>query len=166
MFLDALQNAAVRRGANPKLWVTEGDEGLVPAHWFPLRHGHQSRGRSGPSPSQRPFLTDRLGIEWEWEESPEVTLTVVDSVDEAVELFNRHSPKLVASLIDDDPDSQERFYETVGRALRGQRVHPLGGRPVSRWAVPSWGFPTGRVVGCSAGERSCQGIRFSPSARG
>ncbi len=61
----------------------------------------------------------RLGVEWEWEESPEVTLTVVDSVDEAVELFNSLSPKLVASLIDDDPDSQERFYETVDAPFVG-----------------------------------------------
>ena len=67
----------------------------------------------------------RLGIEWEWEESPEVTLTVVDSVDEAVELFNRHSPKLVASLIDDDPGAQERFYETVDA--------PFVGNGFTRW---------------------------------
>ena len=68
---------------------------------------------------------DRLGEEWEWEESPEVTLTLVESVSEAVELFNRHSPKLVASLIDDHPGAQERFYETVDA--------PFVGNGFTRW---------------------------------
>ena len=54
-----------------------------------------------------------------------MTLTVVDSVDEAVELFNSLSPKLVASLIDDDPNSQERFYETVDA--------PFVGNGFTRW---------------------------------
>ena len=59
-----------------------------------------------------------------------MTLTVVDSVEEAVELFNTQSPKLVASLIDEDPAAQTSFYETIDAPFRRQWVHPLGGRPV------------------------------------
>ncbi len=124
LFLDALQNAAGRRGANPKLWVTEGDEGLVPAHWFRSDTVTRAEGEA-TEPITETLSHDRLGIEWEWEESPEVTLTVVDSVDEAVELFNSLSPKLVASLIDDDPGAQERFYETVDA--------PFVGNGFTRW---------------------------------
>ena len=40
-----------------------------------------------------------LGHEWEWEGSPEITLAIVDSVDEAADLFNRYSPRFIASLI-------------------------------------------------------------------
>ncbi len=124
LFLDALQKAADHRGVNPKLWVTEGDEGLVPAHWFRTATVARAGGEA-TEPITETLSRDRLGVEWEWEESPEVTLTVVDSVTQAVEWFNSLSPKLVASLIDDDPGSQERFYETVDA--------PFVGNGLTRW---------------------------------
>ena len=54
-----------------------------------------------------------------------MTLTTVDSVEQAVEWFNTLSPKLVVSLIDDDPASQQRFYETVDA--------PFVGNGFTRW---------------------------------
>ena len=51
-----------------------------------------------------------MGTEWEWEESPEVTLVVVDSLDDAIGLFNRYSPRLVASLVSDDSEEHARFW--------------------------------------------------------
>ena len=42
---------------------------------------------------------DDLGIEWEWEDAPEVALVVVQTVDDAVALFNRCSPRFAASLV-------------------------------------------------------------------
>ena len=124
LFLDALQGAADHRGVNPKLWVTVGDEGLVPAHWFRTDTVARADGEA-TEPITEMLSRDRLGVEWEWEESPEVALTVVDSVAHAVELFNSLSPKLVVSLIDDDPGSQERFYETVDA--------PFVGNGLTRW---------------------------------
>ena len=50
-----------------------------------------------------------MGQEWEWEETPELSLVVVESVDEAVALFNRYSPRFVASLIASDPQAHQRF---------------------------------------------------------
>ena len=41
----------------------------------------------------------KLGTEWEWEKTPEVTLVVVDSLEDAIRLFNAYSPQFVASLI-------------------------------------------------------------------
>jgi glutamate-5-semialdehyde dehydrogenase len=65
-------------------------------------------------------LTDAdLGREWEWEETPEVTLKVVASVDEAVALFNRYSPRFAASLIGTDADAQARFYEAIDAPFVG-----------------------------------------------
>ncbi|MDE0232310.1 MAG: aldehyde dehydrogenase family protein [bacterium] len=124
LFLDALEEAARSRGVNPKLWVTEGDEGLVPSHWF--RSGTVTRAEgSVTEPITETLPHSRLGVEWEWEESPEVTFTTVDSVEQAVEWFNTLSPKLVVSLIDDDPASQQRFYETVDA--------PFVGNGFTRW---------------------------------
>ena len=124
LFLDALEAAAADRGVNPKLWVTEGDEGLVPPHWYRSDTVTRAEG-SGTEPITETLPHSRLGVEWEWEESPEVTLTTVDSVNQAVEWFNTLSPKLVASLIDDDPASQARFYQTVDA--------PFVGNGFTRW---------------------------------
>ena len=61
----------------------------------------------------------------EWEGSPEVTLVVIDSVDDGVSLFNRQSPRLVASLISDDNVEQQAFYEQVDA--------PFVGNGFTRW---------------------------------
>ena len=60
-----------------------------------------------------------LGREWEWEQTPEVTLVIVDSIDEAATLFNRHSPLFVASLISSEPSEQERFFRRVSAPFVG-----------------------------------------------
>lgn len=54
-----------------------------------------------------------LGHEWEWEETPEITLVVVASIDEAVALFNRYSPQFIGALISNDATEHQRFYETI-----------------------------------------------------
>ncbi|MCE2528029.1 MAG: aldehyde dehydrogenase family protein [Actinomycetia bacterium] len=124
VFLDSLAEAATARGVNPKLWITTGERGLVPEEWF--RSDTVTRAEGGVTePITEIIADDDLGTEWEWEESPEVTLIVVDSVEEAVELFNTQSPKLVASLIDDDPAAQNSFYETVDA--------PFVGNGFTRW---------------------------------
>ncbi len=124
LFLEGLEEAALSRGVNPKLWVTEGDEGLVPSRWFRTDTVARAEG-TVTEPITETLPHSQLGVEWEWEESPEVTLTTVDSVDQAVEWFNTLSPKLVVSLIDDDPASQQRFYETVDA--------PFVGNGFTRW---------------------------------
>jgi glutamate-5-semialdehyde dehydrogenase len=68
---------------------------------------------------------ERLGEEWEWEDVPEYWLVEVDSVTEAVALFNEHGPRLVASLISDDPEEHERFYEAIDS--------PFVGNGFTRW---------------------------------
>ncbi|MFM9083136.1 MAG: glutamate-5-semialdehyde dehydrogenase, partial [Actinomycetota bacterium] len=47
-----------------------------------------------------------LAIEHEWEENPEISVVLVESVDEAVELFAAHSPRFIASVI---TESDETF---------------------------------------------------------
>jgi glutamate-5-semialdehyde dehydrogenase len=68
---------------------------------------------------------DRLGNEWEWENSPEFWLVECDSLIDAVELFNRYSPRLAASLISDDSDEQEWFYGAIDA--------PFVGNGFTRW---------------------------------
>jgi len=54
-----------------------------------------------------------LAHEYEWDDRPELAIRFVDSVDEAVELSNRHSPWFVASLISGDETAFEEFYRKV-----------------------------------------------------
>lgn len=43
-----------------------------------------------------------LGTEWEWENSPELSIVIAESVDAAVDMFNTHSPSFVLSVISDE----------------------------------------------------------------
>lgn len=125
VFLDALDAAGRRRGTAGKLHVTESAHAFVPRGRFErtvevARAGGSRRERQAES-----LQADALGHEWEWEDSPEVTLTVVADVGDAVGLFNRYSPRFVASLISDDPAERERFFDTIDA--------PYVGNGFTRW---------------------------------
>jgi glutamate-5-semialdehyde dehydrogenase len=117
--LDAVSRAAERRGVPAKLHVAAGSEGFVPPDWFarsvPVR---RAAGDVGEAQAE-PVPVEQLGTEWEWEESPEISLVVVDNVDEAVGLCNRLSPRLVASLVSNDEAEHERFWSTVDAPFVG-----------------------------------------------
>lgn len=66
-----------------------------------------------------PIAVDELGREWEWENTPEITLHVVDAIDEGVARFNEHSPQFVACLLSADPAQHERFYQRVNAPFVG-----------------------------------------------
>lgn len=80
-----------------------------------------------------PFVTEwpieRLGHEWEWDGSPEVSLHVFDDgahpFAEAVALCNRYSPHFVASLVSADPALHDEFYAAVDA--------PFVGDGMTRW---------------------------------
>ena len=72
-----------------------------------------------------PIAEDALGVEWEWEGTPEVTLHVVLDVDAAVALFNQQSPHFVASLVSQDQAEHEHFFRAVDA--------PFVGNGFTRW---------------------------------
>ncbi|HZU75400.1 MAG TPA: glutamate-5-semialdehyde dehydrogenase, partial [Dehalococcoidia bacterium] len=89
LFLDALRRAGERRGHNSRLHVVAGAERYVPAACFTQR----VRVRRAEGDVEEPWAdsvpAEALSREWEWEETPEVTLAVVDDLDAAIALFNR-----------------------------------------------------------------------------
>jgi glutamate-5-semialdehyde dehydrogenase len=119
VFLRALERAGQRRGHGDKLHVLAGSESYVPAALF----GEVARVRraEGDVDERRAEILpeNELGREWEWEETPEVSLAVVDDVDHAVALFNRHSPQFIASLISEEAAEHERFYAAVNASFVG-----------------------------------------------
>ncbi len=123
-FLDALDRAGRRRDATAKLHVAAGDEGRIPVEWFDPATIVRAEGPV-EEPRTETIAGDMLGEEWEWEDSPEVTLKIVASIDEAVGLFNEQSPRFVASLVSGDAAEHDRFFATVDA--------PFVGNGFTRW---------------------------------
>ncbi|HET9160479.1 MAG TPA: aldehyde dehydrogenase family protein, partial [Caulobacteraceae bacterium] len=118
VFLKALEKAGERR-TGYKLHVAEADANRLPDEW----KGRRGLVRRAEGDVEEPLvetLPDAdLGREWEWEETPEVSLKVVADVDQAVSLFNTLSPRFAASLISTDADALERFYRTIDAPFVG-----------------------------------------------
>ncbi|MEL6893987.1 MAG: glutamate-5-semialdehyde dehydrogenase, partial [Actinomycetota bacterium] len=123
--LGGLDDAAAGRGVNARLHVVEGSESYVPAERFERRVAIARAGGDVIEPAASSLPAADLATEWEWESSPEMTLVVVESVEEAVELCNTHSPRFVASLISDDPAEHDAFYASVDA--------PFVGNGFTRW---------------------------------
>ena len=123
-FLDAIRRVQQRQGVWAKLHVVEGYQSLIPEEWFEQRPISRTEG-DVVEPQTELISGDRLGEEWEWEASPEVTLTVVPDVGTAVRLFNEQSPKFAASLISEDSDEHERFFNLIDA--------PFVGDGMTRW---------------------------------
>ncbi len=113
------------REQNFKLHVLRGSEHWVAEELF-VRQVRIRRAEGDVDERQAELLeADELGTEWEWEESPEVTLAVVENVGEAVELCNRYSPQFVACLISEDRMAHDGFYASVNA--------PFVGNGFTRW---------------------------------
>jgi glutamate-5-semialdehyde dehydrogenase len=119
LFLAALLRAGDRRGHNVKLHVAEGDETWLPAEWRSARVRVRRADGDREEALVESLAESDLGREWEWEETPEVTLKVVGSWEAAAELFNRYSPKFSASLIAEEKAAQDGFYERIDAAFVG-----------------------------------------------
>jgi glutamate-5-semialdehyde dehydrogenase len=118
-FLRSLARAGERLETGYKLHVVEGDQRHLPEDL--LEEEVTVVRAAGPVRERRVELLpeDRLGHEWEWEQTPEVTLKVVANVDAAIELFNRYSPQFVACLVSDAQEAHERFYRAVNAPFVG-----------------------------------------------
>jgi glutamate-5-semialdehyde dehydrogenase len=119
LFLDALERAGERRGHGCKLHIIAGDEAILPPGWLDARARVRRAEGDMEEPRAEILPEDALGREWEWEETPEVTLKLVEDWREAAALFNRHSPQFIASLIAEDPAAHQAFYEAVNAPFVG-----------------------------------------------
>ncbi len=124
VFLDALDAAGRWRGVASKLHVAVDDEGQIPKDWFAAAQISRAGGAT-VEPKTEVIARDQLGREWEWEESPEVTLAIVPDVDTAVRLFNEQSPRFAASLVSEDATEHRRFFDMVDA--------PFVGNGFTRW---------------------------------
>lgn len=73
-----------------------------------------------------------LGIEWEWDDAPELSVVTCRGAGHAVELINTHSPHFVASILTSSDETFEAFYEAVDV--------PYVGRGFTRWVDGQWAW--------------------------
>lgn len=118
-FLDAADRAADRRGSEARVHATVDALAFVPDD----RSRRRVRVARSDGVHDEPFVTEidvaQLGHEWEWEGSPEATLHVVDTVDDAVHLCNAFSPRFVASLVSESIVDQDEFFAAVDAPFVG-----------------------------------------------
>lgn len=117
--LRGLERAGQRRETEYKLHVSSSSVFAVPRELF-ARDVTIARASGDEREKQADVLPDdELGREWEWENSPELTLQIVDSLDQGIDLFNAHSPRFVACLLSDSPEAHEHFYRRVDAPFVG-----------------------------------------------
>ena len=119
LVLEGLLEAGGARGQPFKLHVAAGDEDLVPQALFESEVRIVRAQGTVVEKQAEVISREALGIEWEWEETPEITLVRADSLDEAVALFNAQSPRLVGTLLSEDPNEHRRFFETLNAPFVG-----------------------------------------------
>jgi glutamate-5-semialdehyde dehydrogenase len=119
LFLAGLEAAGRRLGHGCKLHIAEEDVALIPTGWRAARVEVLRAEGVREEPQVETIATADLGREWEWEQTPEVSLKIVDDLDEAIALFNALSPRFSASLIADDAAAQERFYAGIEAGFVG-----------------------------------------------
>jgi glutamate-5-semialdehyde dehydrogenase len=117
--LRGLERAAQRRGHAFKLHVLEDSEDAIPNELYSSRVNVRRAGGDVLEPAAETLSESELGREWEWEDSPEVTILVRDRVEQGVELFNRYSPHFVASLLSEVPAEHESFWTQIDAPFVG-----------------------------------------------
>jgi glutamate-5-semialdehyde dehydrogenase len=132
LFLKALHEAGEARGHHCKLHIAAGDEGFVPEDWLNARVRVRRADGSRDEPLTEILPEDQLGREWEWEETPEVSLKIVDDLDHGIALFNTYSPQFTASLISENPATHESFFLAVNA--------PFVGDGFTRWVDGQYAF--------------------------
>src|SRR6185437_833 len=118
VFLEALKAAGDRRGHGCKLHIASGYDWL-PEEWKTATTRVRRADGDHDEPLVEQLDWDALGTEWEWEETPEVSLAIVPELDEAVTLFNRYSPQFILSVIADHPQAHDYVWANANAGFVG-----------------------------------------------
>lgn len=123
--LDAAHSAGEVRSAPTRFHIVEGSQHWVPAAWFTEMIEVRRAEGVVLEPRADVVPVDRLATEWEWEDNPEVTVVVADSLDHAIDLCNAYSPRFTVSIVSDDPEEQHTVWSRADA--------PFVGNGITRW---------------------------------
>lgn len=124
-FLAALERAGERRGQACRLHIAEESEHPLLAPWLAQSVTVHRASGDVVEPKADYLPISELSREWEWEETPEISLLLIDSIAEAAELFNRYSPQFVVSIISENQTTQEEGFALLNA--------PFTGNGFTRW---------------------------------
>ena len=119
VLLGALGRRGEKLGYGFRLHVAAGSEDLVPRELFTAETEVFRATGVHKELTATVWPADKLGHEWEWEQTPEVTLVGIADLDEGIRLFNDQSPLLVASLISESDEAQDKFLRSVNAPFLG-----------------------------------------------
>lgn len=122
--LDGLREAQAKAGKNLKLHVHATADHLFGDEWRGQVPIARAEGEV-VEPQLEGIATEAIGDEWEWEDSPEVTVVVAKDVHEATTWLNTYSPAFVVSVVAEDADEWE--------AVRADLNAPFVGNDFTRW---------------------------------
>ena len=119
---ESARRAGRTRGHAPRIHAVGGVMELLPAGELAsvIRDG-----QSVSEPMVSVATHDVLGREFEWEENPEFSIVIVDSIEEAVDLFNQYSPQFIVTVVS---ESEDEFQSVWNRANA-----PFVGDGMTRW---------------------------------
>lgn len=139
--LDALEQAAAARDVEPKLHVLVRDDAeraevvrTVGPGWFDRTVAVVRAGGAVPEVRAEELGLADLATEWEWEESPELTLALVEDLDEAIALCNAYSPRFIVSVLSEDAAEHDRAWRTLEA--------PFVGDGFTRWVDGQYALTT------------------------
>jgi glutamate-5-semialdehyde dehydrogenase len=139
--LAALEEAAAARGTEPKLHALVRDDAereqirrVVGPGWFDRTVAVVRAEGAVPEVRAEELDLDALATEWEWEESPELTLALVADLDEAIDLCNAHSPRFIVSVLSEDRADHDQAW----RSLEA----PFVGDGFTRWVDGQYALTT------------------------
>ena len=132
VFVESLWRAGEALGHGARLHLAAADIDLIPPTFRERRVTVRRAGGQCDEPFVEAHAAPDYGQEWEWEASPEAWLAIVDDLEAAITLFNRSSPRFVASLIAEDQKAQDRFYAAIDA--------PFVGDGFTRWVDGQYAF--------------------------
>lgn len=122
---DALKQAGEKLKQSYKVHIDSKSKSYFPEHLF-SKQTLVTRPTGLVEESQFEIIQrDQLGTEWEWEQTPEITIVVTQSITESIQLCNKYSPQFVASLLTTNMQSLESFFDQVNA--------PFVGNGMTRW---------------------------------
>ena len=123
--IEALKRRGGLLGYGYRIHVADGSEDIIPAGLFQKQTDVLRASGLRHEIVATTLPADQLGREWEWEQTPEVTVVAVNDLEEAIRLFNTQSPLLVTSLISEDQLTHEHFLRAINA--------PFIGNGFTRW---------------------------------
>ena len=112
----AAHEASRSRGTEPRIHAVGGAEEYLPSGIE--IEVHRADGVRLESQVTIARIDD-LSTEFEWEENPEFHIVLVDSVDESIDLFNRHSPQFIVSVCSESESEKTEVWKRCNAPFVG-----------------------------------------------